>query len=454
MSKIISINPFTEEINAEFETIWELEIDEKIKIAHNAYLSWRNTPNSEKKKLFLNLALELEKDINECAKLETIEMWMLNHVSKAWLQKTISLIRWFANNFEEILKEKDYESEWMKIKEMYDPIWVIFWIAPWNFPFNQLLRAAVPNILAWNTQIYKHSSNVPLTALKIQELFDKAWFPKWVYTNLFVSSSMSEYIISKKEIAWVNITWSEWAWSAIWALAWKYLKPSVLELWWNDAFLVLENSDISKVIELAINWRMRNWWQACNSSKRFLIPESIYNEFVEKYSKVMSELIIWDPSDEKTQVQPLSSKKALDDIESQIQRAVSSWAKITTWWSRINWKWFFFSPTVLVDVTRETSSFNEEIFGPVASVIKYKTIKEAVELANWSDFWLSAVVVGNDEKESVEIWKKLDWWMIFINQNAWSKASLPFGWVKKSWYWKENWPDWLKAFTNKKVIVY
>lgn len=454
MSKLISINPFTEEINAEFETVWEKEIDGIIQTSHKAYLSWKETPSSYKKELFLKLAQELENDIEESAKLETIEMWMLYHVSKAWLQKTVNLIRWFANNFEEILKETNYESEWMKVKQVYDPIWVIFWVAPWNFPFNQLLRAAVPNILAWNTQIYKHSSNVPLVAQKIQDLFDKAWFPKWVYTNIFVSSSMSEYIISNKYIAWVNLTWSEKAWSVVWALAWKYLKRSVLELWGNDAFLVLENANIEKTIELAINWRMRNWWQACNSSKRFLIPAKLYDEFVEKYSKAMSELVIWDPMNEKTQVQPLSSKKSVEEIEEQVKRAVSTWAKVTTWWKKIEWKWFFFEPTVLINVTKETSSFNEEIFGPVASVMKYETIEEAIELANWSDFWLSAVVVWNDEKEAIEIWKKLDGWMIFINSIAWSRASLPFGWVKKSGYWKENGPDGLYSFTNKKVIVY
>lgn len=454
MAKIRSINPYTQELNAEFETLDKEQIDEKIDLAHKAYLEWKKTPSSTKKELFLKLAWELEKEIEECARLETIEMWMLNHISKAWLQKTISLIKWFANNFEEILAEKDYESEWIKVKQIYDPIWVIFGIAPWNFPFNQLLRAAVPNILAWNTQLYKHSSNVPLVALKIQELFDKAWFPKWVYTNLFVSSELSEHIISNKFIAWVNLTWSEKAGQSIWSLAWKYLKRSILELGWNDAFLVLENSNLEKAIDLAVNWRIRNWWQACNASKRFLVPEKIYNTFLEKYSQKMSSLVIWDPMNENTQVQPLSSEKALTEIEEQVARAVFSGAKITTWWKRLDWKWFFFLPTVLADVTKDTTSFNEEIFGPVASVIKYKSIEEAIELANGSDFGLSAVVVWNDKKKLLEVAKQLDWWMIFINQNAWSKASLPFWWVKKSGYWKENWPDWLKAFTNKKVILY
>lgn len=454
MAILKSINPYTEELNAEFETLWIDDVNKKIEISHKSYLLWKDSTLTYRKELFLNLANELEKDIDECANLETIEMWMLNHVSKAWLQKTVNLIRWFSENFEDILWEKEYETEWLKVKEFYDSLWVIFWVAPWNFPFNQLLRAAVPNILAWNTQVYKHSSNVPLTALKIEELFKKSWFPEWVYMNLFVSSSLSEDIISNKYIAWVNLTWSEWAWSAVWALAWKYIKPSVLELWWNDAFLILENSDIDTVVDYAVNWRIRNWWQACNSSKRILVPSTMYDVFLEKYTKKMSWLVMWDPMDEKTQLQPLSSLKAINDIEKQINSAVKSWALVTTWWKRVDKKWFFFPATVLANVTKDTSSFNEEIFWPVASVIKYSDIDEAISLANWTDFWLSACVFWNDENETIDVAKKLEWWMIFINNFAGSRASLPFWWVKKSWYWKENWPDWLKAFTNKKVVVY
>lgn len=453
MPTLISQNPYTEEVNWEFETLEPQQLDQIIEKAHDAYKVWKDAPFAYRKELFLKLADILEADIDACSRLETIEMGMLNHISRAWLQKTANLIRWFANNSEDILREKEYETEWLRVREVYDPIGVIFWVAPWNFPFNQLLRAAVPNILAWNTQIYKHSSNVPMVALKIQELFEKAGFPQWVYTNIFVSSSLSEHIISHRHIAWVNLTGSEAAWSAVGALAGKYLKPSVLELGGNDAFIVLENSDLEKVIELAVNGRVRNGWQACNASKRFLIPDTLYDTFLEKYKIAMESLVVWDPMDENTQLQPLCSKKAIKDMENQVARAISSGARLITWWKRIDGKWFFFEATILADVTPSVSSFNEELFGPVASVVQYNTIEEAIALANWTDFWLSAVVVGNDEKDAIEIWKKLDWGMIFINMVAWSRASLPFGGVKKSWYGKENWSDWLKAFTNKKVIV-
>ena len=452
--KLMSVNPYSEVLNWEFDLIEEKELDEIIKTAHKAFLEWRFTASSEKKNLFLGLASELEKDIDECARLQTIEMWMLFGISKTWLKNTANLIRWFANNFEEILWEKDFESEWIKAKSLYDPLWVIFWVAPWNFPFNQLLRAAVPNIIAWNTQIYKHSSNVPMCAKKIQDLFDKAWFKKWIYTNIFVSSSLSEYIISNKYIIWVNLTGSERAWSTVWSLAWKYLKPSVLELWWNDAFVLCDTNNLDDMVDRAVKARIKNAWQACNSSKRFIVMEKHYDEFCNKFAQKMENLVVWDPMLPETELWPISSLKSVEDMEKQIQRAVDSWATLMTWWKRLNMKWYFLAPSVLKNVTTSVSSFNEEIFWPVASIIKSRDLEHSIELANSTDFWLSASVHWDDIPQLTEVAKKLDWGMIFVNNIAWSKASFPFGWIKKSWYWKENGPDWLKAFTNKKVILY
>ena len=271
MTKLQSINPFTEELNAEFDLISREELSEKIDTAHRAFLEWKKTPNSRKKELILKLADTIEAEQDELAKIETKEMWMLYTFSFAWLTKTANLIRWFANNFENILKSEEFETNGLKVQTQYDPLWVIYWIAPWNFPFNQVLRAAVPNILAWNTTVYKHASNTPIAWAKIEELFLKAWFPVWIYQNLFVLPSESEYILSRKEVAWVNLTGSEWAGSAIWALAGKYLKPSVLELWWNDAFIVLKTDNIKKIAEEAIKARISNNWQKCNSSKRFIV---------------------------------------------------------------------------------------------------------------------------------------------------------------------------------------
>lgn len=453
MWKIQSINPFNWEVNAEFELISREELSKKIDLAYSSFLDWKNTPNSKKKELMLNLALVIEKHQSELAEIETKEMWMLYHFSFAWLNKTIGLIKWFANNFENILKVENFESNWLKIQTQYDPIWVIYWIAPWNFPFNQVLRAAVPNILAWNTTIYKHASNTPIAGQKLEELFLEAGFPKWIYQNIFVSASESEYILSRKEVQWTNLTGSEAAGSAIWSLAWKYLKRSVLELWWNDAFIVAENSDLKKVAEDAVKARISNNWQKCNSSKRFFVLEKYYNDFCDYAVEFTKNLVIWDPKDEKTEIWPMAREDLLEEIHSQIQKTVSEWAKLLIWWKRLDRKWFFYTPTILADVTPEMTSFKEEIFWPVMSIIKIKDLDEAIKFANESDFGLCWCVFGDNIEQIKKVAEKIETWMVFLNKAASSQANLPFGWVKKSGYGKENWAEGLLAFTNKKVIV-
>lgn len=451
--KLQSINPFTEELNAEFDILTREELDEKIKIAYSAFLEWKETKSSVKKELMLKLADVMEKNQKELAEIQTKEMWMLYDYSFAWLTKTIWLIRWFSNNFEEILKTKQFESNGLDVISQFDPMWVIYGVAPWNFPFNQVLRAAVPNILAWNTTIYKHSSNTPIAWKKIEELFLESGFPVWIYQNIFISSSDSEYILSRKEVQWVNLTGSEKAWSVVWSLAWKYLKKSVLELWWNDAFIVAHTSDIKKMAENAVKARISNNWQKCNSSKRFLVLEEYYDDFCKYAVEYTKNLKIWDPMDSETDLWPLAKPEVVKEIHSQVKKTVKEWAKLLIWWHKIDRKWYFYAPTILADVTSEMTSYKEEVFGPVLSIIKVPSLKEAIKVANDSDFWLCGTVYWENIEELKSVASEIQTWMVFLNKEAGSQASLPFGWVKKSGYWKENWPDGLKAFTNEKIIV-
>ncbi|PZM83883.1 NAD-dependent succinate-semialdehyde dehydrogenase [Candidatus Gracilibacteria bacterium] len=451
--KIQSINPFTGELNAEFSLLTREELSEKIDLAYKTFLEWRKTPNSKKKELMLKFADIIEENQAELAEIETKEMGMLYNYSFAGLSKTANLIRWFANNFEEILAKKEFESNGLNVIEQYDPIGVIYGVAPWNFPFNQVLRAAVPNVLAGNTTVYKHASNTPIAGAKIEELFLKAGFPAGVYQNIFVSGSESEYILSRKEVQGVNLTGSEGAGSAVGALAGKYLKRSVLELGGNDAFIVATTSDIKKIAEEAIKARISNNGQKCNSSKRFLVPEKYYDEFCKYAVEFTKNLVIGDPMDEKTQIGPMARADLVDEIHSQVEKTIGEGAKLLIGGEKLDRKGYFYAPTILADVTPEMTSYKEEIFGPVASIIKVKDLDEAVKLANNSDFGLCGCVYGDDFEELKEIASQIETGMVFVNKPAASQASLPFGGVKKSGYGKENGPDGLKAFTNKKVIV-
>ncbi len=454
MAKLTSVNPYTQELNGTFETLSNQELDTVINHAHGTYLARKDTSFSYRKELFHKLAKVIEDDLVEIAKLQTQEMGMLYVNSTARLKWTASLIRWIADNGEKILGDEPFESEGMKGKYKYDPLGVIYGIWPWNFPYNQVLRAAVPNIFAGNTTVYKHASNVPLCGAMIEELFERAWFPKGIYTNIYIESSQSEHILAHPYIAGVNLTGSEGAGSVIGGLAGKYLKPSVLELWGNDPFVLLDHSDTEKMIADSVACRISNGGQRCNASKRFIILEKHYDLFVERMAAHMERLTIGDPMDVATQLPPIARTDLVNEIDKQVQKTISEGWRLVTGGKRLWDKDQFYAGTVLADVTPEMTSYKEEIFWPVASVIKSHSVEESIALANDSTFGLSAVVYGDDIEECKAVADRLEWGMVFINQPASSKASLPFGGVKRSGYGKENGPEWLKSFTNKKVIVY
>jgi len=456
MWKLTSINPYTGEINAEFETLSDKQLTQKIEAAHRAYLSWKQTSFEERKELFYKLAEVIEADVENTAKLQTLEMWMLHSESYPGLQWTANLIRWFADNAEKVLGNKEFSEDGFSGMFTYEPLGVIYWVAPWNFPYNQVLRAAVPNIIAWNTQVYKHASNVPMCAEQIEKWFLQAGFPEGVYTNIFISSSQSELIISHPHVRGVNLTGWEKAGRVLGKLAGENLKPSVLELGWNDAFIVATNSDLDPIVDMAIKGRMRNGWQACTASKRFIVLAEYYDDFCNKFSEKMWNLQLWDPLKDSTKVQPICQDSARQEIHRQVEETIKDGAKLLTGWeiTDVDGKGYFYKPTVLADVTPEMYSFHEEIFGPVASVIKAHDIDHAIELANMIDLGLGGCVFGDDQKQLVDIAQRVETGMMFINQTASSKAALPFWGIKKSGYGKENGPDGLRAFTNKKVIVY
>jgi len=455
MATFDSINPYTLEKNWTFTRHTNDELDTIIQTAHEAYLDWKTTSFSHRQQLFLKMADIMDEKNAELAKLETMEMWSLWHSSKNTLWWTANLIRRYANNAERILGEEKFAHDGLVGKYMYDSLWVIYGIAPWNFPFNQVLRAAVANIMAGNTTIYKHSSNVPMCGQAIEDLFEEAGFPTGIYTNIYSSGSQSEHIIAHKHIIWVNLTGWEMAGSAVWSLASKYLKPSVLELGGNDAFVVLDHADADQMVADATACRINNGGQRCNGSKRFVVLEKYYDEFVEKMWAYMSKQVSrWDPMDPMTDLPPLSSKDQVTEVHDQVTRSIADGARLVIG-GEILWDHGqFYAPTLLADVTPEMTSFREEVFGPVASVIKSKSIEESIALANNSEFGLSATVRWDDMDQLKEVADQLDWGMIFINNPAGSKASLPFGGVRKSGYGKENGPEWLRAFTNKKAVVY
>lgn len=450
----ISINPTNWEKIFETPYISKEELINKIEIAKKWYQIWKNKSFEERWEMLIKLTKIMSENKEELARLNTLEMWMLYKDALWDVSKSISNITYFAIEWKNLLKDEEIENSWIKAKIVYEPLWIVYCVAPWNYPYNQVFRSTIPNLIAWNVVVVKHASNVSQVSIKIQEMFIEAWFPEWVFTNLIIPSSFSEDIIKNEWVVWVTITGWDKAWRNIWTLAWQYLKPSVLELWWNDSFIAINYKDIDKLTDFAINARLSNCWQKCNSSKRFIILEDIYEEFIEKLTSKVKSLKVWDPFLIETQIWPIAKEDALNEIHEMVTQSINAWAKLATWWKKIEWSGFFYEPTIIYDVKKWMKVFDEEVFGPVISIIKAKNKEEIISLANDSMYWLGASIFGDDINEVEELAKKIEVWNIRINKIVTSYSFLPYWWIKNSWYGKELWERWIKTFCNQKVIVY
>ena len=451
--KIQSINPYNNELLKEFDYFTDDELEQKISKAQQAFWIWKKTSYEEKVKLFKKLYEIMMAQKEELAKLNTLEMWMLYSDALWDITKSSSNILFFADNAKDYLASKEINEHWVKARIVYEPMGIIFSIMPWNYPFNQVLRSVIPNLIAWNVVLLKHASNVPQVAVKLEELFKEAWFPEWVYTNLFITHDKTEKIIADFRIKWTNVTGSDVVWREVWKLSWMYIKPSIIELGWNDAFIVWNVKNVDSVVSKAVKARFSNNWQKCNSSKRFIVLEAVYDEFLSKFKTQVEALKIWDPMDTTTNIWPLAKKSAVDTIEKQVSETISAWAELVTGWERISWAWAFYKPTILAWIKSWMKTFEEETFGPVASVIKASDIYDAVKLANDSVYGLWASIFTDDETELNYVLENVEVWNIAINNWVTSYANLPYWGIKNSWYGKELWEKWVKAFVNEKVIV-
>ena len=450
---IKSINPTTEKVLKEYDYISFEELENKIQTANKSFKKWKQISFQERKKYMKNLSEVMSQKKEELAKLDTLEMWMPFEAAKKDVEKAISNIDYFWENAEILLQEETFDQDWTKGKIIYQPLWVIFSIMPWNFPYNQVLRSAIQNIMAWNTVIMKHASNVPQIAEKIQEIFEQAEFPQGIYTNLFIPHNFTEEIIKHPYIEGCNVTWWETIWKSVGKIAWESLKPSILELGGNDPFIVLDSKDIQKVAKEAAWWRLSNWWQKCNSSKRFIVLESMYKEFKEHFVKEFENIKVGDPFEENTKIWPLAKESLLKEIDQQVKDSINQWAKILTWWEKLWEKGYFYKPTILDNVNPWMKVFDEEVFGPVAPITVAKDIDEAINLANNSRYWLGCSVYGNNQEQLQYVANKIESGNVFLNKVVTSYAFLPYWWIKDSWYGKELWKEGIRAFTNQKVIV-
>jgi len=445
MKKLFSINPATEEIFGEFPILNEDELENKINLSHEAFKKWKKVPFSEKEVLMKKAGKILLLHKEKFAKMITMEMGKNIEESLAEVEKCATLCEFLAGSAEAILKKEIIKTEAKESYIRFEPLGVIFSIMPWNYPFWQVFRAAVPALMVGNTMLLKLASNVPQTSQLIEKIFIEAGFPKGVFQNLLIDSSMSEQVIKNNYIRGVTLTGSEKAGSTVASLAGASIKKSILELGGSDPFIVLDDADIKRASLVATSARLSVSGQVCISAKRFIIQKKIANEFILELTKDFEEI--------ENKISPLSGKKILETIEDQVNTSVKMGAKIITGGKRIAKKGYFYPPTIIADVTKKMPLYFEEAFGPVATIFIVEDDAEAIKIANDTKFGLGASVWTNNKKRAQLFIEELESGSVFINNKVTSNIRLPFGGSKNSGYGRELSSYGLKEFVNIKTVV-
>ncbi len=440
--KIKLISPITEMDSYEYETLNETEVLSKIDLAESKFRVWKNTSFNERKSLLLKVSDILIQNQDEYSKIISAEMGKNIEDSKAEISKCSLVCKYYAENSESILKNEIIETEAENSFVKFEPLGVIFAVMPWNFPFWQVFRFAAPAVMAGNTVLLKHASNVPLCSLAIEKIFRDAGFDEGIFQSLLISSSESEIVIKDIRIKAVTLTGSENAGSKVASLAAKHLKKCVLELGGSDPFIVFDDADIDNATKAAAFSRMLVSGQSCIAAKRFLVHENVYDEFVLKMKNELSSI----------KYAPLISEDSLKTIDDQVNKSVKQGGKIVIGGKRDSKKGYYYQPTIIVDVTYDMPVWTEETFGPVAPIIKFKTEDEAIKIANNSRFGLGASVWTSDEERINRITTSIEAGSVFVNSIVKSDPRLPFGGTKLSGYGRELSSYGIKEFVNIKTI--
>lgn len=449
---IASINPATGEKIKEFSPIEDAEIEKRLARADTAFRKFRGTTFIQRSELLEGVAELLFQEKEKFAEIITLEMGKVFRDSLAEVEKCARGCRFYAENGERFLEEEPAQTDAAQSYVEYQPLGPVLAIMPWNFPFWQVFRFAAPALIAGNVGLLKHASNVPQCALAIEEIFCRAGFEEGIFQTLLIEPEQVEKLILDPRVKAVTVTGSEKAGSAVASTAAREIKKAVLELGGNDAFIVMPSADFESALSTAVKARTINTGQSCIAAKRFLIADEIHDRFLEQFVERMRALKIGDPMDPQTELGPLATEQILKGVHGQVQKTIAAGARLLTGGNRIEGPGFFYEPTVLVDVPKESPAYREEVFGPVASVFRVGNAEEAIKLANDTAFGLGSSAWTNDRQEQKLFVSELDSGMVFINAMVASDPRLPFGGVKRSGFGRELGAAGIREFTNTKTI--
>jgi succinate-semialdehyde dehydrogenase/glutarate-semialdehyde dehydrogenase len=449
---IASVNPATGEGLKEFASFDDSEIEKRLKRAERAFAKYRHGAYAKRAQLMMAAASLLDREKEKFARVITLEMGKLFRAAVEEVDKCARGCRFFAENAERFLEDEPAQTDAARSYVRYQPLGAVLAIMPWNFPFWQVFRFAAPALMAGNVGLLKHAANVPQCALAIENVLCRAGFDEGVFQTLLIEPKQVEKLIADPRVKAVTLTGSEKAGSEVGSSAARHIKKSVLELGGSDAFIVMPSADFEGALSTAVKARTINSGQSCIAAKRFFVADEIYDDFLQQFVERMRSLKIGDPMDDTTDLGPLATEQILQGVHEQVQKSIAAGAKLLTGGNRIHGPGFFYEPTVLVDVPKESPAYREEVFGPVASVFRVRDADEAVEVANDTTFGLGASAWTNDPAEQELFTSELEAGMVFINAMVASDPRLPFGGVKRSGFGRELGAMGIREFTNTKTI--
>ncbi|MFJ4900995.1 MULTISPECIES: NADP-dependent succinic semialdehyde dehydrogenase [unclassified Streptomyces] len=463
---IATVNPANGETLRTFDALEADEIERRLAAADAAFREYRTTGFGERSRLLNRAADLLDEDQQDIARTMTLEMGKPVKAARAEAAKCAKAMRWYATHAQELLADEhpapaDVEdSGASRAYVHYRPLGTVLAVMPWNFPLWQVVRFAAPALMAGNTGLLKHASNVPQTALYLGDLFRRAGFPEGCFQTLLVGSAAVEAILRDRRVAAATLTGSEPAGRAVAATAGDEVKHTVLELGGSDPYLVLPSADVARAARTAVTARVQNNGQSCIAAKRFIVHTEVYEEFAERFTVGMRDLTVGDPLEESTDVGPLSSEQGRTDLEELVDDAVRRGAVALCGGGRpeglgggLENGWFY-APTVLTGITPAMRIHREETFGPVATLYRVDSLDEAVELANDTPFGLSSNVWTRDAEESRRCVRDLEAGGVFFNGMTASHPALPFGGVKRSGYGRELAGHGIREFCNATTVWY
>ncbi|WP_434587381.1 NAD-dependent succinate-semialdehyde dehydrogenase [Streptomyces sp. A5-4] len=451
-SSFATVNPYSGQALAKFPVIEGEEVDSRLETAGRAFDAWRKRPIAERAAVVGRAADLMKERKEQLAQIITLEMGKLISEARGEVELAASILEYYAQHGPDFAAAEPLDVEEGEAYLVSEPLGVLLGVMPWNFPLYQVVRFAGPNLVLGNTVLVKHAGICPQSALALEELFRDAEAPEGVYTNLFVSHEEISRIIDSPVVRGASLTGSERAGAQVAERAGRNMKPSLLELGGSDVFIVLDREGLERTIGAAVAGRMANTGQSCVASKRFIVLEDVYDDFVDGMRREFQALRPGDPADEATTLGPLSSEQAASDLADQIRETVDQGAELVTGGHRIDRPGAFVEPTIITGVKPGMRAYAEELFGPAAVIYRVADEDEAVALANDSQYGLGGSVFCADVERGRRVAERVETGMVWVNHPTSTQPDLPFGGIKRSGYGRELSKLGMQEFVNRKLV--